>query len=76
MEKFNKKLAVMILKNTTAYKVKHLFYTINSDRLVVWSSTSNKGQFLATEIIQFYSHPFSSYVKYNQEEGRCELHIF
>lgn len=76
MKKFNKKLAVMILKNTTAYELNQIgFTTMVSDQLTIWSLNGGEN-FHATGLIQLFAHPFSSYVKYNHEYNRCELVIF
>ena len=76
MEKFNKKLAVMILKNTTASELNQIGYsTLNSDRIIVWSLNGG-GTLHCTELIQLFAHPFSNYVQYNTEMERCELVIF
>ena len=66
----------MILKNTTAFRLNQIGYsTLDDDRLVIWS-LSNLGAFNATELIQLFTHPFSSYIQYNREMERCELVIF
>jgi len=75
MKSFNRRLAVMILKNTTAYKLNHISYKSDSKNITVWSINTN-GAFYKTDIIQLFIHPFSSYIQYNPEEKRCELIIF
>jgi len=76
MKPFNRRLAVMILKNTTAYKLNHISYKSNPNKITIWSSKSNYGIFYATDIIQLFTHLFDSYIQYNLEEKRCELIIF
>ena len=76
MKPFNRRLAVMILKNTTAYKLNQISYKSNPDRITIWSIRVPDGFFYATDIIQLFAHPFSSYIGYNTEKNRCELHIF
>lgn len=76
MKTFNKKLAVAILKNTTACRLSQIGYsTLESDRLVIWSIAGD-GTFHSTELIQLFAHPFSKFVQYNNEMQRCELVIF
>jgi len=66
----------MILKSTSAYELDQISYKSNSDSLTVWSNNIPGGSFIATNIIQLFTHPFSSYIDYNIEEKRCELKIF
>jgi hypothetical protein len=74
MKNFNKKLAVMILKNTIAYELEQINIKIKSDRIIVFSPGG--GAFHATEIIYLFAELFSCYVQYNSEYDRCELVIF
>jgi hypothetical protein len=76
MKTFNKKLAVMILKNTTAFTLNQIGYsTFESDRIMVWSIAGD-GTFHNCELVHLFAHPFSSYIQYNEEMKRCELVIF
>jgi len=76
MKTFNKTLAEMILTETTAYKMKQISFKHFADSIYVWSTIDRSGCFHATEIIQLFAHPFSTYIQYDKEENRCELRIF
>jgi len=67
----------MILKNTTAYSLGQIGYSIiENSSLKIWSTKTISGEFHATELVQLFSQPFSSYISYNKEMELCELIIF
>ena len=76
IKKFNRRLAVTMLRTTTAFRVGNISYSATEGGLRIWSTKSHNGNFNATEIIPISIHPFSSYLEYNEEENRVELIIF
>ena len=75
MKTFNKKLAELILKNTTTFSLNQVGYSVEKDRLIIWSANGT-GAFHSTELITLFAHPFGSFIQYNKTEERCELVIF
>ena len=76
MKVFNRRLAVMMLKMTTSYRMGQIGYVSNPDQIIVYTKQSNYGNFLATKIIQLFQHPFNTYIHYNKDKKRCELIIY
>ena len=76
IKKFNRRLAVTMLRTTTAFRIGNIGYSATEGALRIWSIISCHGNFNATEIISLFIHPFSSYLEYNEKENRVELIIF
>ena len=77
IKNFNRRLAVTMLRTTTAFRVGNISYSATEGGLRIWSINSfSSGNFNATEIIPLFIHPFSSYLEYNEKENRVELIIF
>ena len=79
MKAESKKLAIDILKNTTPFKLGHLKYNDDGSRITIWCEIPTETKdpnFYHMEIVQLFAHPFSTYMRYNEESNKCELLIF
>lgn len=81
MEVLNSKLAIDLLKSTSAYRVKSIDYHLEvregGDRLTIWnvSAVRTDDTFLSLELIPLFA-TFSKLLSYNKDEKRIELVLF
>lgn len=76
MEKSSLRLAVELIKATTAFQIGQVEYEKGDDQVRVWSTDSTYGNFHATCIVPLLQGIFSIFLTWNREENRVELHIF
>lgn len=70
------KLITDAIHNTTTFQVGNIKFKTEKERVNVWT-TRTYGSFHAVEIgAMAQAMGFNAYVRYNEENQRCELSIF
>lgn len=64
-----------IIRLTIEYSTGQINYKKRGDQMIVWSTIYDSKSFHATEMIPLFAL-WGTYIDWNEDEKRCELHIF